>query len=252
MFRKRMLAPGILTVMNLFLGFYSIILAANDNYIAASWLILLAGIFDAFDGKLARATKSFSEFGIEFDSMADVTSFGLAPSFLIYQVHLHNMGPAGLIISFFPLIFGSIRLARFNTLITGFEKGKFEGLPIPAAAGTLSAFIIFNYHIWKELWIPSLILPLVIILSLLMVSTIEFEPLPRFSFKRGKKNSFQLALLLAGVTLIIFFPQEAMFPLAISYILFFTIRSFFYIGRNNNQKADDIEDVVDDVLENPL
>lgn len=251
MFPKRMLAPGALTVLNLFLGFYSIILAANNNYVPASWLIVLAGVFDAFDGKVARVTKGFSEFGIEFDSLADVTSFGVAPSFLIYQIHLNSMGPAGLILSFFPLIFGSIRLARFNIHISGFEKENFEGLPIPAAAGTLAAFIIFNYHIWQELWIPSLILPLVVILSLLMVSTIEFETLPRFSFRHGRKNSFFLLCLLAGVILMIFFPQKAMFPLALSYILYASIRSLFNLGKSNTRKTDEVDDVVDDVIENP-
>ncbi|RMD95667.1 MAG: CDP-diacylglycerol--serine O-phosphatidyltransferase [Calditrichaeota bacterium] len=221
--------------MNLFLGFYSIILAANENFNMASWLIILAAIFDAFDGKIARATKSFSQFGVEFDSLADVISFGLAPSFLIYQIQLNQMGPAGLIFSFFPLVFGSIRLARFNTHLSGFEKENFEGLPIPAAAGTLASFIIFNYNIWHELWIPSLILPLVILVSLLMVSTIEFDAMPKFNFTSGRKNNILLTLLLISLTLVVFIPQKALFPLAIIYILYSIFRGLFGVGKNGGE-----------------
>ncbi len=238
MFPKRMLAPGFLTVMNLFLGFYAVILTASENYVMASWLVILAGIFDAFDGKVARATKSYSQFGIEFDSLADVISFGLAPSFLIYQVHLNQMGPAGLIISFFPLVFGAIRLARFNVHITGFNKENFQGLPIPAAAATLASFIIFNYHFWQELWMPSLILPLVVLVSILMVSTIEFDAMPKFSFHSGKRNNFMLSVLLLATTLVVFFPQEALFPLAFAYILYSTLRSLFHIGRSGEDDED--------------
>lgn len=244
MFPKRMLAPGFLTVLNLFLGFNAVILVAAQNYVTASWLIILAGIFDAFDGKVARATKSYSEFGIEFDSLADVLSFGVAPSFLVYQVHLNKMGPAGLVISFFPLVFGAIRLARFNVHISGFEKGSYEGLPIPAAAATLASFVIFNYHFWDEMWMPSLILPLVIILSLLMVSTLEFDPLPNFSFRHGRKNNVMLAILLGGVTLVIFFPQEALFPLALAYIVYSIARGLTNLGKgddNGNNHAIDHE-----------
>ena len=127
MFPKRVLAPGFLTSMNLFLGFYAIISSSKGDFVTASWLIILAAVFDAFDGKVARATKSMSRFGVEFDSLADAISFGLAPSFLLYQIHLNKMGPAGLIISFFPLIFGTIRLARFNVGVSGPEKINFKG-----------------------------------------------------------------------------------------------------------------------------
>ncbi|MDQ7052873.1 MAG: CDP-diacylglycerol--serine O-phosphatidyltransferase [candidate division KSB1 bacterium] len=247
MFPKRILAPGFLTVMNLFLGFYSIILAAGENFMMASWLIILAAIFDAFDGKVARATKSFSQFGIEFDSLADVVSFGVAPSFLIYKVNLHQMGPAGLVISFFPLVFGTIRLARFNVHISGFDKTNFQGLPIPAAAGTLASFITFNYYFWNELWMPSLILPLVVLVSLLMVSTIPFDAMPKFSFTKGRKNNVLLSLLIVSATLVVFFPNQAIFPLAITYILYSTIRALFQINRGASEDEDSDQSLDEDI-----
>ena len=234
MFPKRMLAPGFLTVMNLFLGFYAIISSSKNDFVTAAWLIVIAAIFDAFDGKVARATKAMSRFGVEFDSLADVISFGLAPSFLIYQLQLNKMGPAGLIISFFPLMFGAIRLARFNVEVSGPDKVNFKGLPIPAAAGTLAAFIIFNFNIWGELWIPSLVLPLAILVSILMVSTLEFDALPKFNFRSGRKNSIKLLIMLAAVILSVFFPQKAMFPLAASYIIYASTRSLLRLGRDGN------------------
>lgn len=237
MFPKRILAPGFLTVMNLFLGFYAIILTAGGSFGPAAWLVIIAAIFDAFDGKVARATKASSKFGVEFDSLADVVSFGLAPSFLIYQVQLHTMGPAGLIISFFPLLFGSIRLARFNVELSGMEKVNFRGLPIPAAAGTVAAFIIFNYNIWGELWMPSLIMPLAIIVSVLMVSTLEFDALPKFNFKSGKKNSLQLTILLVCLTLATFFPQKTIFPMATLYIIYSSVRGLLRLGKDSNNRV---------------
>lgn len=231
MFPKRILAPGFLTVMNLFLGFHAIISSSKGDFVTAGWLIVIAAIFDAFDGKVARATKSFSKFGMEFDSLADVISFGMAPAFLMYQLHFNKMGPPGLVISFFPLMFGAIRLARFNMEASGPEKVNFKGLPIPAAAGTLASFVIFNFHFWNELWMSSVMLPLVIIVSILMVSTLEFDALPKFNFRSGRRNSVHLMALLGGVILVVFFPQKAMFPLLTGYIIYAAVRSLLRLGR---------------------
>jgi len=231
MFPKRLLAPGFLTVMNLFLGYYSIVLAAKGSLSSAAWLIIIAAVFDAFDGKVARATNSTSKFGNEFDSLADVISFGLAPSFLIYQAHFHTMEPAGLLIAFFPLMFGAIRLARFNIQISGSEKVNFSGLPIPVAAGTLVSFILFNLNIWDEMMLKSMMLPLVIIISLLMVSTLEFDAIPKFNFRSGKRNSILFLVLLTGIITVVFFPHEAMFPLSLFYIIYSSVRGLLRLGR---------------------
>ena len=107
-----------------------------------------AAFLDAMDGKVARFTKSSSKFGVEYDSLADVISFGFAPSFLIFSVYLKDMKMVGILISFLPLLFGSIRLARFNTQLKGFSKDYFKGLPIPIAALTLTSFIIFSFHFY--------------------------------------------------------------------------------------------------------
>ena len=94
---NRSFIPGTLTAGNMFCGFVSIAYAFEGNYLTASWLIILAAVFDALDGLIARLTRSYSEFGVEFDSLADVISFGVAPSVLIYTAHFQYMGKIGLV-----------------------------------------------------------------------------------------------------------------------------------------------------------
>lgn len=228
---KKTLAPGILTVLNLFLGFYATVLAAQGSFVNAAWFILLAGVFDVFDGKVARVTKAFSSFGEELDSLADVISFGLAPSFLLYQVHFYKIGPLGIVISFFPLLFGAMRLARFNANLSGHEKLDFSGLPIPASAGFFSSFIIFNFDIWDELYLVSFLMPMVISISVLMVTTIRFDAMPKFTFKSGGKNKNLLYLLIFAVFLIAFFPRLALFPIALIYIIYSLVRGMIKLSK---------------------
>ncbi len=253
---KKTLAPGILTVLNLFLGFYSAVLAAQGNFVNAAWFIVLAGVFDVFDGKVARATKAYSSFGEELDSLADVISFGMAPGFLLYQAHFYKIGPLGIVLSFFPLLFGAMRLARFNANLSGHEKLDFSGLPIPASAGVFCSFIIFNFHIWDELYLTSFLMPMVIFISLLMVTTVRFDAMPKFTFKAGGKNKNLLYLLIFAVFLISFFPQMALFPIAMIYITYSLMRGVVKMGkggliRNGRKRkkqahSDDDDDFMND------
>ena len=142
---RRNIVPSLFTMLNLFFGFFAILSALKGKYVTASWFIFAAAIWDVMDGKIARMAHAHSDFGVEFDSLADVVSFGVAPSVLIYQVYLYKLGPVGIILSFFPLLFGAIRLARFNVNQDSLDKENFTGLPIPAMAMTLAAYVIFNY-----------------------------------------------------------------------------------------------------------
>lgn len=218
MLRKRLLAPSVLTCLNLFLGFLSAIASSQERFVTAAWLIILAGVFDMLDGKLARFTKSYSDFGVELDSLADVVSFGAAPAFLVYYAQLSHLGPIGTIISVLPLVFGAIRLARFNVHLSGFEKGNFEGMPIPSQAICLASYFIFCYALWDGPRFPAITLILVVFLSILMVSTIEFEAMPKFSLRQGRKNTVHMALFLFGVTIVVLWPSPTLFPLALIYI----------------------------------
>ena len=179
---------------------------------------MAAAALDALDGKVARFAKVSSQFGVEYDSLADVVSFGLAPSFLAYKAIFDNWGTLGLFISFLPLVFGSVRLARFNVRLKGFNKDYFEGLPIPSAATTIATFMVFNYYYWEHLRWEKIFLFVFITVSLLMVSTIRYETFPDFSLHKGAANRRKFLIFLIGLVLIIIFPQEAFCFLALAYV----------------------------------
>ncbi|MEE9186479.1 MAG: CDP-diacylglycerol--serine O-phosphatidyltransferase, partial [Bacteroidota bacterium] len=131
----RAVVPSLFTVLNMFCGLMSIIHASRGEYTMAAWLIILAAVFDSLDGIMARITKSSSWFGVQFDSLSDVISFGAAPAFLVYQVYFHTFGGPGIILSSILMIFGGLRLERFNVQVVGHDKEFFKGLPRRWRAG---------------------------------------------------------------------------------------------------------------------
>jgi len=192
--------PNLFTVSSIFCGVYSITLSAGeptgDNFYRAAVAIFFGSFFDAFDGRVARLTRTQSEFGVELDSLADVITFGVAPSILVYKWALAGMGLAGIVICSLYAACGAIRLARFN-VIAHSESGTqryFIGLPIPLAAGMLVALVIALNDLDTPvadavgLW-P--IATLVLVLSFLMVSTIRYR-----TFKEAGLNARTLLLFL--------------------------------------------------------
>lgn len=136
--------PNLITTGNLFFGFFSIVKSLQAQYTWAGSAILLAAIFDVFDGRVARLTKGTSEFGVQYDSLCDLVSFGLAPAFLMYQYGLSGLGRIGWIVCFIFLACGALRLARFNVQSSiGSASGDFTGLPIPMAAIVIACFVIW-------------------------------------------------------------------------------------------------------------
>ena len=192
--------PNLFTVSSIFCGVYSITLSAGeptgDNFYRAAVAIFFGVFFDAFDGRVARLTKTQSEFGVELDSLADVISFGVAPAILVYKWALAGMGIGGIVIAGIYASCGAIRLARFNVLAHA-ESGTqrfFVGLPIPLAAGMLVALVIALNNVGSPvseavgLW-P--IATLVLVLAFLMVSTIRYR-----TFKDAGLNIRTLLLFL--------------------------------------------------------
>lgn len=219
MIRKQLVAPNLFTIFNLFLGFLAIIFSTQGRFSAAAWLIIIAAVCDVLDGKIARATRGYSNFGVEFDSLADVVSFGAAPAIMIYFAQLQHLGVFGLVISFTPLAAGAIRLARFNTHVSGFTKGRFfEGMPIPAGATLLCSYLLFSYHNLDGMRVPGITIALVFMAAVLMVSTVEFDAMPYFSFRRGRKNTVLMLLVVAATIVILKYPGVMMFPMAMLYI----------------------------------
>jgi CDP-diacylglycerol--serine O-phosphatidyltransferase len=136
--------PNLLTTGNLFFGFFSIMKSLSGEFAWAGSAIILAAIFDVLDGRVARLTKGTSEFGVQYDSLCDLVSFGCAPAILMYQYGLHTFGRVGWIACFLFMACGALRLARFNVQSSiGKASGDFTGLPIPMAALVAATFVLF-------------------------------------------------------------------------------------------------------------
>jgi CDP-diacylglycerol--serine O-phosphatidyltransferase len=212
----------------MFCGFLSIINASNGNFRYAAWLIIIAAIFDALDGAVARLTHSSSKLGVELDSLSDVVSFGAAPSFLIYTTSLNAFDTSGIIISSLLMLAGGFRLARFNVQLVGFTKNYFTGLPIPSSAITVAAFVLaFNNESGFNEPYLSMIIPLVLLLSFLMVSKIKYDTLPKISLKGLKEKPVYTSLILAGIILLIFTSYEGLFYIFVFNILFGIFRQVY-------------------------
>jgi len=210
--------------MNLFSGFLAIIQIDEGRFDYACWLIVLAGFFDLLDGMMARLTNGQSLFGVELDSLSDIVSFGVAPSYLVYSFGLKDFGVFGLIVSSLPAICGAVRLARFNIGFDGEKKDYFDGLPIPGQAIIIVALILnvndagsFYRFSLNNL---SVLIPIVFVLSGLMVSNISFDaipkPTPRYIRAHPRKSlAYGIALLL-----LVFLQQVGLLIVLSGYILF--------------------------------
>ncbi len=224
----RAVVPSLFTVLNMFCGFLSIINASTGDMLQASWLIILAAGFDALDGVMARITKSSSQFGVEIDSLSDVVSFGAAPAFLVYQVQLHTLDGFGILISSLLMVFAGLRLARFNINLAGFEKDHFVGLPTPASALTVAAFMINYWNVGTGLGSVAVVLPyLVVVLALLMVSKVKYDTLPRISRRSVRREPWKFIFLSLAIVVVFVSAGQAIFPL---FVLFIALGIVRYIG----------------------
>ena len=221
--RVKKYLPSIITLANLFLGFLSILYIQKGDFIFACHLILIAALLDSFDGKLARKIGVVSAFGKEIDSLADVVSFCLSPSFLVFNI-LYNSNFTSYnvdlfyfylaLISSFPLLMGAIRLARFNVEHNEENNSKYYvGLPSPMSAIAICSIILLKLELIDKMYDLSIeeitfftfniILPIIILLSFLMISKLQFSKFPLFSFSKGKENSIRLILMLISILLMI-------------------------------------------------
>ncbi|TVQ65661.1 MAG: CDP-diacylglycerol--serine O-phosphatidyltransferase [Balneolaceae bacterium] len=206
----RMVVPSFFTLMNLFCGFLSILLVSEGNLKMGAWLIVLAGMFDVLDGFMARLTNGTSEFGMELDSLSDIVSFGVAPGFLIYTFAFNELAIAGILLSALAPICGAIRLARFNVETKISEIDYFRGLPSPAFAIMLAAlYLSFSNRLeWFDglnQGVISILIPIFLLLSILMVSTIPFDKVPKLDRQSVKQYKSRFILLfIYFVTIVLF------------------------------------------------
>lgn len=244
MMLTRAVVPTLFTVLNMFCGFLSIVHSSDGKFIEASYLILLAGIFDSLDGVMARLTKSSSEFGVEIDSLSDVVSFGAAPAFLVYKLQLFQWNEWGIIISSLPMILGGIRLARFNVQLVGFDKDHFSGLPIPASAFTIVSYVLTFIVDGNRLETGAAIfLPfLVAAMSFIMVSTIKYDTLPKVGRKEFRKHPFRFISYFFGLLIAVFTKGSAIFYLISAFVLYGIIRHIAGLFRRHDQPEPELDE----------
>ena len=216
---RRALLADIFTALNMLCGFLAILVTIQKSFDRAVWLIFIAAIFDGLDGKVARKIHTDSTFGLQIDSLSDVVSFGIAPSVLVYEIHLHSLGIWGLIISFLPLLFSAIRLARHNAIGMTKPQKMYKGMPAPMATLTICSFIIVD-RILPDLIANYRLLPLLVLFtSILMILKISYYKVPKLSFKEGTINTRNLIIFMGGLIFIPFFPEYIFFPLMLVYIV---------------------------------
>ena len=231
--------PSIFTMINLFLGFLAIINVMSGHYFIACYFILAAGTFDSVDGKIARLMGMPTNFGKEIDSLADMVSFCLAPSILVYSLYTQNMpGISGEIIASAPLIIGAIRLARFNIENNDENHADFIGFPTPMNALSIASLVLFIEHIKidnPEYSQPRLLLPLILSLSYLMVTRVRYAKFPLLNLNSDRQNTMRLVGVLIFVTAFIIsifigYPYRVLAGFVSFYILSGIFKHFITLG----------------------
>jgi CDP-diacylglycerol---serine O-phosphatidyltransferase len=185
--RGLFILPTLFTVGNLFCGYLSVWCSIRGTFETAAILIIAAAILDMLDGRIARLTNSASRFGEEYDSLADLVSFGVAPAVLAYSWGLADFHRLGWMASFIFVVCGSMRLARFNIQTRVTDKKYFIGLPIPAAAGTIATLVLATpERLQSPFWMTGLLV-LTVILSYLMISTLKYRSFKDLDLRRQRR-----------------------------------------------------------------
>jgi CDP-diacylglycerol--serine O-phosphatidyltransferase len=232
--RAIFLLPNLFTTFSLFAGFYSIVSSIQGRFTLAAWAIFIAAILDALDGTVARMTKTTSLFGVEYDSLCDLVSFGVAPAVLVYQWALkpsklqlinkyvsdEKTFTLGMVVAFVFLACGALRLARFNVSTGHRDPGFFQGLPIPGGAFMISAIVLW-YH--RNLGVPLdpnpiFVVPLVLVLAFLMVSTLDYFSLKHRFITKNNHPFETLVLIILFLALIITKAKTLLLPLGLVYL----------------------------------
>lgn len=228
--RAIVIVPGAFTSGNLFFGIWSIVEAIRGNLERAGWFIIIAGVMDVLDGRVARMTRTDTAFGAELDSLIDVISFGVAPALLMY-FYQFGRGEWAWLLCFAYIWATATRLARFNVEQAGRAKSQFFGLPSPSAGGTLATFVpfaatpFFREHLTDLPW-PLLLAMLTVFLSLLMVSHVPYPAMPRIGVRTWGQR-WALGFLLVVIVAAIYFPAYFFFPLAIVFIAWGLLKAVF-------------------------
>lgn len=235
------LLPNLFTTAALFAGFYAIVSAMNDRFEAAAVAIFVAMVLDGLDGRVARLTNTQSDFGAEFDSLADMVSFGLAPALVVYEWSLHSMGKLGWLAAFIYTAMAALRLARFNTQLAVADKRYFQGLASPSAAAILAGLVWVS----EDAGIAAdsldwLCFGLTVATGALMVSNVRY-----YSFKgldlRGKVPFVAILVVVLIYVAITLDPPKILFAFFLLYALSGPVTTLFLLRRLRRQRAAEAE-----------
>lgn len=233
------LLPNLFTTAALFCGFYAIVSSINGKFEIAAIAIFVAMVLDGIDGRVARLTNTESDFGAEFDSLADMVSFGLAPALIIYLWTLSSLGKIGWLVSFVYVACAALRLARFNTQASHSDKSYFQGLASPAAAAIVAG-LIWNGEVFQEYFsMPVLqILALVVTLfaGLLMVSNVRYHSFKGINW-RSKVPFVTILMLVFVLVFVSAAPSEILFAIFFFYALSGPVLTLVLLRRRRAERA---------------
>ncbi|MGV6851718.1 MAG: CDP-diacylglycerol--serine O-phosphatidyltransferase [bacterium] len=219
------LLPNLFTTGAMFAGFYSVVSGINGDFMQSAIAIFVAGLLDGLDGRIARLTNTQSEFGVQYDSLSDLMSFGVAPSLLAYQWSMVSMksisagmGKLGWLIAFMYMACAALRLARFNTQVGVVDKNYFQGLASPAAAGAIASWVWMMTELGlsgSDLWIPTTIITGCV--ALLMVSNVRYPSFKNMNLG-GKVPFVRIFLVVLIFILLSLDPPKVLFGISATYI----------------------------------
>ncbi len=231
------LLPNLFTTAALFAGFYAILAAVNNRFEIAAVAIFVAMLLDGVDGRVARLTKTQSAFGAEYDSLADMVSFGLAPALVIYIWSLHGLGKLGWLAAFIYTASGALRLARFNTQVGIADKKYFQGLPSPSAAAIVAGSVWLGVDYGLDgatlVWPAAILTTLA---GLLMVSNFRYHSFKEIDF-HGKVPFIVLVVVMIGLAIIQTHPPTVLFLLFLAYAISGPVLTLIQLRRHREQRA---------------
>ena len=239
--RSIFLLPSLLTTANLFCGFLALLLTVQNRFLEAAVAIFVAMVMDLLDGRVARLMKATSQFGVEYDSLADVVSFGVAPAFIIYSFALAKLGRPAWFAAFLFAICAALRLARFNVHTGVTDKRYFFGLSTPAASGVLCATVLFFDGRPPGREAAVAIAVGTYLVSLLMVSTFKYWSFKEIDWVRHRPAQTLLAVVL-GVMIVATNPEVFLFIILVGYAVSGPIRRVL-VGRAGSSAAEPVKDM---------
>ena len=241
------LLPNLFTTAGLFAGFYGIVSGMNSQFEAAAIAIFIAMVMDGLDGRIARLTNTQSDFGVEYDSLSDMISFGLAPSLIMYQWALSGMGKLGWLAAFVYTASTALRLARFNTQAGSDDKQFFQGLPSPAAAALLAGMIwLGETQTFVDVTnLTIFAFPVTVVAGILMVSNIRYYSLKQIDFK-GRIPFVGILLLVLLFVFIASEPPLVLFSIALVYAISGPVMTLLFIRKHRaSRKLQESSDKLD-------